>query len=152
MRAQRAIQRGEGLFAAGPGIGHFDDAQLRLDRLERAAADDPTLHSAELQPLDHVLFVAQLAAGKDFDPDPAFGLFGNLSGKALCGRVPAVGVGQHMTDADGGFGKRARRQTEGGGGDKSGQQAAADREDGIHGPLLSLCYATIETADVPPDK
>ena len=66
-------------------------------------------HDPAEQAFDHVLFIAQLAAGKDLDLDAAVGLLGHLGGEALRGLMPTMGVGQNVTDADGGLGQQEQR-------------------------------------------
>ena len=53
--AQFAVKRIESLLTARPGIGHFDDAEFRLNELERAAADNASVHGADLHAFNHFL-------------------------------------------------------------------------------------------------
>src|SRR5215207_9663521 len=53
------------MFPRLPSVRQFHDPELRLDRLEGAAADQAGLLASDLQAFDHVLLAAELARRKD---------------------------------------------------------------------------------------
>jgi len=65
-----------------PGVGQGLDAELRVYRLERAAADKAAVDRPEGEPLDHVLLVAKLPAGIKLDRDASLSFFLDVVGKS----------------------------------------------------------------------
>src|SRR5215203_603872 len=88
------------MFPRLPSVRQFHDPELRLDRLEGAAADQAGLLASDLQSFDHVLLAAELARGIDVDLHAPAGLFGDVPRESSRRQVPAMALAEHMAEFD----------------------------------------------------